>query len=96
MYAIRSYYVSFLGGHDGIHPTNQVPDNVKKVLAKTNMNSLIPSGSKKEAATFYKSYIDVHVTEPGWDFTKVDFMSRALTIYAGGEYANIPIRNNFV
>ncbi|MFR9651793.1 MAG: Sip1-related alpha-galactosidase [Rikenellaceae bacterium] len=87
-------WLAGLGGRDGIYPENTLPQEVQDELVMTHMKALLPNGSLKSAETFYDAYIGEHIIQPGWDFSKIDFQSRTLTHYAGGEAANYPIKNN--
>ncbi|MDC0584308.1 Sip1-related alpha-galactosidase [Bacteroidales bacterium] len=86
-------WLSYLGGRDGIYPEHNLPQ-LESNLAMSNMNALIPKGGLEDAKKFYHHYLDITTVQPGWDFTKIDFQSRALTHYASGEAANYPIKSN--
>lgn len=87
-------WLAMLGGRDGIHPENNLDKDIQKSLKVTKMNTLVPNGSKESAELFYDRYIDYHITQPGWDFTKVDFQSWGFVHYAGTDEAMTPILNN--
>ncbi len=84
-------WLSFLGGRDGVAQDHRLSPELAAAMTRVHSGGLLPGASPSSALEFYSHYLDQGARRHGFDFVKVDFQSRALTLYAGGERANVPI-----
>jgi len=84
-------WLSFLGGRDGMALDHRLSPELTATMTPVHSGGLLPGATPSSALEFYSHYLDQGARRHGFDFVKVDFQSRALTLYAGGERANVPI-----